>query len=230
MCGRYVLSAAVEELVKKYGAIPKGLFRAEPSYNVAPSTHMPIVTERGDDRTVSLSRWGLVPFWAKSRDTGYSMINARSETLDEKRSFSQPFATRRCIVPADGFYEWKKSSAGKIPYYITTPDRSLMNFAGLYELWKDDDGKLVNSFTIITTSANKTMEDLHDRMPAMLLPEEFDFWLDPNNSDLSALKDLLRPWPDDAMTIYRVGVEVNNARNNGARLIEPYRDLFGRTE
>lgn len=226
MCGRYVLSAAVEELVRKYGAIPDGLFRAEPNYNVAPSIQMPIVTERGDERTVLMSRWGLVPFWAKSAYTGYSMINARSETLDEKRSFSQPFASRRCIVPANGFYEWKKGSAGKIPHYITTPDRRLMNFAGLYELWKDDNGELVNSFAIITTSANKPMEELHDRMPAMLLPEEFDFWLDPGNNDLSALKDLLRPWPDDAITFYRVDTEVNNVRNSGARLIEPYQDLF----
>lgn len=226
MCGRYVLSAAVEELVKKYGAVPDGLFRAEPNYNVAPTTHMPIVTEMGDERTVSMSRWGLVPFWAKSPDTGYSMINARSETLDEKRSFSQPFSSRRCIVPANGFYEWKKGSTGKIPHYITTPDRRLMNFAGLYELWKGDGGDLIHSFTIITTSANKPMEELHDRMPAMLLPEEFDFWLDPGNNDLSALKDLLRPWPDDAITLYRVGTDVNNVRNSGPRLIEPYQDLF----
>lgn len=228
MCGRYVLNAAVEELVKKYGAVPDGLFLAEPNYNVAPTSMMPIVRQEGGKRSLSQSRWGLIPSWSKGSGTGgYSMINARSETLHEKRSFSKPFAFRRCIIPANGFYEWKQSSAGKIPHYITTPDNDLMNFAGLYEQWKGDGGGLVDSFTIITTPANETMKELHDRMPAMLLPEEFDFWLDPGNNDTDALRDLLRPWPDDAITYYRVGTEVNNARNTGAHLVEPYRDLFG---
>lgn len=228
MCGRYVLNAAVEELVKKYGAVPDGLFRAEPNYNVAPSSMMPIVREGEGERSLSQSRWGLIPPWAKDSGTGgYSMINARSETLHEKRSFSGAFASRRCIVPANGFYEWKRSSSGKIPHYITIPDSSLMHFAGLYESWKEADGSLVDSFTIITTRANATIRELHDRMPAMLLPEEFDFWLDPGNSEPDALRDLLRPWPDDAIAFYRVGTEVNNARNTGAHLTEPYRDLFG---
>lgn len=227
MCGRYVLSAAVEELVKKYGAVPDGLFRAEPNYNVAPSTYMPIVTKLEGKRMVSMSRWGLIPSWAKQGGTGrYSMINARSETLHEKRSFSGAFASRRCIIPANGFFEWKTNSAGKIPHYITTPDNSLMHFAGLYESWKGDGEDPVNSFTIITTAANETIRELHDRMPAMLLPEEFNFWLDPANSDPDSLRDLLRPWPEDAITFYRVGTEVNNTRNSGAHLIEPYRDLW----
>lgn len=228
MCGRYVLNAAVEELIKKYGAVPDGLFFADPNFNVAPSSMMPIVREGEGRRLLSQSHWGLIPPWAKGSGTsGYSMINARSETLHEKRSFSGAFASRRCIVPANGFYEWKRSSSGKIPHYITTLDRSLMHFAGLYESWKEDDGSLVDSFTIITTSANATIRELHDRMPAMLLQEEFDFWLDPGNSDPNALGDLLKPWPDDAITFYRVGTEVNNARSSGAHLTEPYRDLFG---
>ena len=228
MCGRYVLNAAVEELIKKYGAVPDGMFRAEPNYNVAPSSMMPIVRDGDGQRSLSQSRWGLIPPWAKGSGTsGYSMINARSETLHEKRSFSGAFASRRCIVPANGFYEWKRSSSGKIPHYITTSDGSLLHFAGLYELWKESDGSLVDSFTIITTPANTTIRELHDRMPAMLLPEEFDFWLDPGNSDPDALGDLLRPWPDDGISFYRVGTEVNNARNSGAHLTEPYRDLFG---
>lgn len=227
MCGRYVLSTAVEELLKKYGAVPEGVFTADVNYNVAPSTYMPIVKETENQRSLSLSRWGLIPFWAKSPDSGYSMINARSETLHDKRSFSKPFAFRRCIVPANGFYEWKRSSAGKIPHYITTPDNGLMHFAGLYEQWQGSDGEPINSFTIITTPANESIRELHDRMPAMLLPEEFNFWLDPGNNDSDALRDLLKPWPDDAITFFRVGTEVNNARNSGAHLIEPYRDLFG---
>ncbi len=228
MCGRYVLSTAVEELVKKYGAVPDGLFRAESNYNVAPSSMMPVVRQEGNRRILSESHWGLIPSWAKGTGTGgYSMINARSETLHEKRSFSSAFAARRCIVPANGFYEWKRSSSGKIPHYITTPDNGLMHFAGLYESWIQGDETPVDSFTIITTPANATIRELHDRMPAMLLPEEFDFWLDPSNSDPDALRDLLRPWPDDAITYYRVGTEVNNVRNTGAHLIEPYRDLFG---
>ena len=227
MCGRYVLKAAIDELKKKYGAVPDGVFEFSPNYNAAPSHQMPVVIGHNEGRKISVMRWGLVPFWAESPKTGYSMINARAETLHKKRSFSKPFESQRCIVPANGFYEWKKTDSGKVPHYITTHDGNLMNFAGLYEIWRGKDGEKIPSFTIITTGANKKIMELHDRMPAMLLPEEFDIWLNPHEQNTGHLRDLLRPWPDDGIQYYRVETTVNNVRNSGAELIEPYRDLFG---
>jgi len=226
MCGRYVLKATLQELERKYGAAPEGNYSPEPNYNVAPSLQMPVVVDDGEKRLIAPFRWGLIPFWADSINTGYSMINARSESLSKKRSFSKPFKSQRCVVPANGFYEWNKSSAGKIPHYITLKSSPIMTFAGLYEEWKPKDGEAIKSFTIITTQANKTVEELHDRMPAILLDEELETWLDPQNSNPDLLQDLLRPWPDDDIRFYRVGQEVNNARNSGEQLIEPYRDLF----
>jgi len=228
MCGRYVLKATLEELKQKYGAVPEGTFVTDVNYNVAPSLHMPVILEQYGQRKIDKYRWGLIPFWAKEINSGYSMINARAESLEQKKSYAQPFKSRRCVVPASGFYEWKSAGNEKIPHYITQKSSPIMNFAGLYEEWKPKDGQgdPLRSFTIITTEANDTMSELHDRMPAMLLDEELDIWLDPDNQDTSALKDLLRPWPNDDITFRRVGQEVNNARSSGPQLIEPYRDLF----
>jgi putative SOS response-associated peptidase YedK len=226
MCGRYVLKATLQELERKYGAVPEGTYSFDANYNVAPSLRMPVVVKEEEKRVIAPFRWGLIPFWADSIHTGYSMINARSESLAKKKSFSKPFRSQRCVVPANGFYEWKKTSAGKIPYYITLKSSPIMTFAGLYEEWKPAEGKAIKSYTIITTGANKPMEELHDRMPAILLDEELETWLDPQNSNPDLLRDLLRPWPDDDIQFCRVGQEVNNTRNFGEQLIEPYRDLF----
>ncbi|SRR6056297_795655 len=229
MCGRYVLKATLEELQKTYGAVPDGTFTVEPSYNVAPSHHMPVIleTKNSDKRIIRPHRWGLVPFWADSLKTGYSMINARGESLAKKKSFQKPFKSQRCIVPASGFYEWKKTSSGKFPHFIQRKESDLMHFAGLWEHWEDpENGETVNSYTIITTDANALIEELHDRMPAMLMPEEFDTWLDPSFHDTNALQDLIHPWPDDDIKFYRVNQEVGNVRNNQRELIEPYQDLF----
>lgn len=226
MCGRYVLQTTLQELEKRYGAVPEGIYSSEPNYNIAPSSRMPVVFEKGGKRLIAPFRWGLVPFWADSINTGYSMINARCETLNSKKSFRKPFRSQRCVVPASGFYEWEKTASGKTPYYITLKSSSLMSFAGLYETWTSEEGETVNSYTIITTPANKPMEELHDRMPAMLLDEEIDIWLNPENTSADALQELLRPWPDDDIHYHRVHTNVNNARNSGRELIEPYRDLF----
>ncbi len=226
MCGRYVFKTTLQDLQQNYEAVPDGVFTVEPNYNVAPSHHMPVVLQKEGTRTIEMYRWGLIPFWADSINTGYSMINARAESLTTKKSFSRPFASQRCIVPANGFYEWKKSGSSKVPHYITSKQSRIFHFAGLYEKWKDESDQTVNSYTIITTAANKPMSELHDRMPAMLLPDEFDSWLDPTNTDTNSLQDLLRPWPDDDIQFYRVSQEVNNVRNSGEHLIEPYQDLL----
>lgn len=227
MCGRYVLKASLQNLKEIYGAVPQETFKFQPVYNVAPTLDMPIVRTSDDgERSIELYRWGLVPFWAKDVNTGYSMINARSETLSQKKTFSRPFKSQRCVVPANGFYEWKRTDQGKIPHYITQKSSELMNFAGLYEGWKSGQGETVNSFTIITTKANKPLSELHDRMPAMLLDDELSEWLDPTNNHTETLEDLLRPWPDDDIQFHRVAKDVNNARNQGSHLIQPVKDLF----
>ena len=227
MCGRYVLKATLEELQKIYEAVPNGTFPVEPNYNVAPSHHMPVILEQDDERIIRPHRWGLVPFWADSVKTGYSMINARGESLAKKKSFQKPFKSQRCIVPASGFYEWKTADSGKHPHFIQRKQSGLMHFAGLREAWNDKESdEIVHSYTIITTDANKPMEELHDRMPALLLPDEFSTWLDPSFHDTNALQDLIRPWPDDDITFHRVNDEVGNVRNNRPELLEPYRDLF----
>lgn len=216
----------MQQLQEQYAAVPAGIFSVTPNYNVAPSLYMPVILEKDGKRITDRYRWGLVPFWADSVNTGYSMINARAESLDSKRSFSGPFKSQRCIIPANGFYEWQRAGSSKIPHYITSKQSALMHFAGLYEEWKSPDNETVNSYTIITTQANKPVSELHDRMPAMLLPEEFEAWLDPENSDTNSLSELLRPWPDDDIEFYRVSDAVNRVRNNGEQLLEPYRDLF----
>jgi putative SOS response-associated peptidase YedK len=226
MCGRYVLKTPIQNLEQKYDADLLEDFPFTSDYNVAPSRTMPVILEKDGNRKIAPHRWGLIPFWAKSVNTGYSMINARAESLDGKKSFSKPFRSQRCIIPANGFYEWQKTSGGKIPHFITLKSSELMNFAGLYEHWKSPDGEIINSYTIITTEANKPMAQLHDRMPAMLLDDELKIWLDSQNEDTAMLRSMLKPWPDDDITFYRVAQEVNNVRNNGEQLIEPYRDLF----
>lgn len=228
MCGRYVLKATLRELEQRYGAVPEGTYSFDPNFNVAPSVRMPGVLSREGELKIVPLRWGLIPFWAESVKTGYSMINARAESLSKKRSFRDPFRSKRCVIPASGFYEWTRSGSVKIPHYITQKSAPLMNLAGLYEQWspEEEGGEIIESFTIITTEANRTVEELHDRMPAMLTDEECGIWTDPANRDTDALQDLLRPWPDDDIQFHRVGQEVNNARNSGPGLIEPYRDLF----
>jgi putative SOS response-associated peptidase YedK len=221
MCGRYVLKSTIEELKQAYGAVPAGVFELSPNYNVAPTAEMPVVLREEDADKIRSFRWGLVPFWADGPDSGYSMINARAESVHQKKSYRKPFHTQRCIVPANGFYEWKKTSSGKVPHFIYSRQSDLMNLAGLYTYYRGESGTQKGSFTIITTRANSVVESLHDRMPAMLLPEEFEYWLDPGNSDIQGLRKLLHPWPDDDTDYYTVSKEVNNTRNNGSLLIEP---------
>jgi putative SOS response-associated peptidase YedK len=225
MCGRYVLKAGIEELKGKYFATPRGTFEWRANYNAAPSTDMPVVLHHENEgRVIDKYRWGLVPFWAKEVNTGYSMFNARAESIASKRTYQKPFKTQRCIVPANGFYEWVKTPEGKIPYYIMRKDQGLISFAGLYEHWKGAGDQVVNSFTIITTDSNDKLAPIHDRMPAILLQQEIDLWLDPANQDTVGLRDLIRPYPSDDIAFYKVSTAVNNARNQGASLIEPEGD------
>ncbi len=221
MCGRYTLDKDKPVLEGWFDAVMEDFEDYRSNYNVAPTHTMPVVGENRDgQRTIRPFRWGLLPFWAKDEKVSYSMINARAESLATKKSFQKPFQQYRCLVPASGFYEWKGEKGNKTPYYIYPIHEPMFAFAGLYNVWKSPEGGKVPTYTIVTTEANEKMSDLHDRMPVMLLKEEWDDWLNPENDDTKLLQDILNPFPDDAIDYYQVAKEVGNVRNNSSELIE----------
>lgn len=169
-----------------------------------------------------MMRWGLVPFWAKEASIGYKMINAKSETLTEKPSFRKPFKEKRCLVLADGFYEWGKTDKkNKVPYRLVLKNRQPFAFAGLWDIWKTPEGDKLLSFTIITTSANELMESIHDRMPVILHEKDEAKWLDPEFKDTEKLSSLLQPYPSELMEAYKVSTIVNSPKNDTLACIEP---------
>lgn len=223
MCGRYTLKLPLVDLANQLDVDLPG-FTFEPRYNIAPTQRLPILTWE-DGQVLALHRWGLIPFWAKNPSIGNKMINARGETIDSKPAFRAAFAKRRCLVPASGFYEWKKSPTGKIPQHIHNADQSLLTFAGLWESWKDGEDKEIRSFTIITVTPNTIMAPIHNRMPAIILPEDRERWLSPDLSSEAALA-LLRPYPDGMLATDPVSTLVNSPRNEGPELLNPPNTLF----
>jgi putative SOS response-associated peptidase YedK len=246
MCGRYASARKRIELLEEFGVqsdrAPEPL---APDYNVAPTKPVYAVLTRqpGDrdeegsataddpvpaERQLRVVRWGLVPFWAKDIKIGSRMINARAETVAEKPAFRRAFAQRRCLLPADGYYEWQKQDGGlKQPIYITRADGRSLAFAGLYELWRDaslapaDADAWLWTTTIITTSAPDDLGHIHDRMPMVIDPASWGEWLDPANHDVSDLRCLLVPAVASGLATYPVSTAVNSVRNNGPELIEP---------
>jgi putative SOS response-associated peptidase YedK len=225
VCGRFVSASPPDEIARYFDADETALPQLEPSYNVAPTNDVYAVTADGGIRRVDAFHWGLVPIWAKDPKVGSKMINARSEGIATKNAYRAALKRRRCIIPADGFYEWQKveGSKRKQPHYIHRPDGEPLAFAGLWEVWRgpDKDNPIdpLRSCTIITTAANATMEPLHDRMPVILPPSAWDEWLDPTNDDLDTLGKLLVPAPADLITTHPVSTEVNMVRNKGPELI-----------
>jgi putative SOS response-associated peptidase YedK len=224
MCGRFVSASPPEELARYFDAEPVLEHPLSINYNVAPTSDVYVVLSSGDTRRIEPMHWGLVPGWAKDPKIGNRMINARAETLAEKASFKAAFRRRRCIVPADGFFEWRMLPGvkHKEPTYITHPDGTPLAFAGLWEVWKDKEhpGEALHSCTIITTAANDTMAPVHDRMPVILEPATFDHWLDPDCNDLDDLGRLLIP-ARSPLTMWPVSTAVNSVRNKGPELITP---------
>lgn len=218
MCGRYTL-IEVNGLQRRF-ALEEALPDTPARYNIAPTQTLPVVVRHSPNH-LEWMRWGLVPFWAKEPGIGSRMINARAETVAEKPAFRRAFRSRRCLVPASGFYEWKRAAHGKTPYYIHLPDAPLFAFAGLYETWRDPQGAEMQTYTIITTAANDLMAPLHDRMPVILHAEDEDRWLDPDATEPEQLLPLLRPYPANAMVAYPVAPAVNSPRNDTATLLEP---------
>jgi putative SOS response-associated peptidase YedK len=221
MCGRYTLTAdggAVTEIFKVSEAV-----ELSPRYNVAPTQEVAVVgLNHAGGRTLGTMRWGLIPSWAKDPTIGNRMINARAETAAEKPAFRASFKRRRCLVVADGFYEWKKEGAGKQPYYIQLKGHPPFAIAGLWDRWKDkESGETIRSCTLLTTGPNALMVEIHDRMPVILHPEDYDRWLDPELQDREALETLLGPFEAEAMEAYPVSTLVNNPRNDRPECIEP---------
>lgn len=219
MCGRYSLKADISQLAMRFEFAADDVVH-KPAYNIAPTQQVLTVTNNDGERHAEYMRWGLIPFWAKDMKIGYRMINARGETVAEKPSFRAALRKRRCLILADGFYEWQKlGGKQKRPMRITLKSGEPFAFAGLWETWKDPAGELVKSCTIITTSANEFLSPIHERMPVILPREQESFWLDREIEDPVALSSAIASYADDELDAFEVSTLVNNTRNNGPELI-----------
>ena len=222
MCGRYSLTSPPEAVRRLFGLTTTPNFPAR--YNIAPTQSVPVVrrvgAESGAACELAMLRWGLVPSWASELSIGAKMINARAETVSEKPAFRAAFRQRRCLVPADGFYEWRVEGKAKQPMRITLDDGGLFAFAGLWERWiKGPEGPL-ETFTIITTEASSSIVDIHERMPVMLAKDDHASWLDPR-ARADDLKGLLRPFPPERLKAVAVSTRVNNVRHDDPACLEP---------
>lgn len=225
MCGRYV-SRSPAPVLESYLSVDE--VRTEPlpeNFNVAPTDRVYAVVERDGTRRLGALQWGLVPFFSKDPKGGARMINARSETAATQPAFRRAFERRRCLLPADGFYEWQaRPDRPKQPVFIFGADGAPLVFAGLWESWRPEgveDAEPLRTCTILTTAANRSLARIHDRMPVVLPPERWDEWLDPDNRDVEGLRALLVPAPDDLLDLHPVRRLVNSVRNNGPELLEP---------
>lgn len=223
MCNRYTQKQELSKLKSRF-RFRTALRELTPRFNLAPSQPAPVIVADGE-RQLDVYRWGLIPSWAQDPKVGHKMMNARSETVAELRAYRQPFQRRRCLVPADGFFEWQPDpinprKAPKTPMYITLASKEPFAFAGLWDVWQDAEGKEIRSFTIITTEPNDLIQPIHTRMPAMLKPQDEDAWLDPTARP-DHLRGLLAPYPSSEMTAYAVSRLVNSVRNDSAEILMP---------
>jgi putative SOS response-associated peptidase YedK len=219
MCGRYAITTAPEAIRQLFGYLEQPNF--PPRYNVAPTQPIPIVRLVDGKRHFALVRWGLIPSWVKDPRTFSLLINARGESAAEKPAFRNAMKRRRCLVPADGFYEWKNEGAGKRPYFVRLKSGEPMAFAGLWETWTGPNGEEVETAAIVTTNANRTLAPIHDRMPVILPPDQFDFWLDCTRVDAEMASALIMPARDDLLEAYPVSTAVNRTANDSEALIKP---------
>ena len=217
MCGRYYFFTPADIVAERFGLSRAPTLR--PRYNIAPQSEAFVVVAEGGARRLAAMRWGLVPSWSKDPASAYRMINARAETVPEKPSFRGPFRRQRALVPADGFYEWKREGSGKRPYALRLSSREPFAMAGLWDRWKAPEGSELLSFTILTTAANPLVSSVHDRMPVILPREAESTWLDPDQSE-GALKALLVPYAGE-MEALPLSTAVNNPHNDGPELLDP---------
>ena len=221
MCARYLMTFPRHALQKRFGV--KGDSAAaqiRTGYNISPSsTVVSVIIVEGERRLVAL-RWGLIPSWSKDEKIASRTINAKAETLSSKPSFAAAYKKRRCMIPANGFYEWRAISGKKTPYLISLKDNGLFGFAGLYEGWKAPDGSILETCTVITTEPNELIKPIHDRMPAIVAPDDESDWLDISRYDEGRLRNILRPYPDQLMECVEVSSFVNNPRHDGAECVK----------
>jgi putative SOS response-associated peptidase YedK len=220
MCGRFALKAPPRS-IQEHFHLPETV-NLSPRYNIAPSQAVAVVRQLPGQsfRQLDLLRWGLIPGWARDMKIGYKLINARSETLAQKPSYRAAFKKRRCLIAADGFYEWKHSGKAKQPFYLHLKNDAVFGFAGLWEAWRSAEGNMVESCTIITTEPNELLRDIHDRMPAILHPDQYETWLQDSTPE-HLLQQLLMPYPAEMMEAYRVGPAVNSPKNDAPACMLP---------
>lgn len=222
MCGRYRLSRRKQLIEEYFGSVSEGV-DWEPRYNVVPTQSVPVIRQNATKpvRELSLMRWGLVPSWAKDASVAASMINARSETARTKPAFSEAIRKRRCLIPADGFYEWKRTGSSKQPYCFELSQGKLFAFAGLWDSWRDPAGGWLTSCSILTTTPNAVTSPVHDRMPVILDIASYDLWLDPGFRNVDGVCELLKPSDADQMRAYPVGNRINNVTNDDEECARP---------
>jgi putative SOS response-associated peptidase YedK len=227
MCGRFARYSLTRELERYFNAHP-ATFELQPDYNVAPTREIPVIITREDGRHIKKRYWGLVPFWAKDISIGSRMINARVETIASKPAFRAALKQRRCLIPANGFYEWQGKAGNKQPYYFHLPSGEPFAFAGLYETWEDKDAPPgagpFKSCTIITTEASDSVKDIHNRMPLILKPEAYEEWLDPENKDPAKIEQILKRGSIKELGRYPVSKLVNQVGTNKKECMEPLKD------
>ncbi|ESS71672.1 hypothetical protein MGMO_93c00300 [Methyloglobulus morosus KoM1] len=221
MCGRFALYTDPLALAKRFQTDNVPDIKA--SYNVAPSQTISIVRQENSKRHFAFARWGLIPSWAKEINTGYSTINARAETVAEKPTFRSAFKHRRALVICDGYFEWQEQANNKVkqPWFITLKDKQPMALAGLWEQWRGSDGSEIESCSIIVTSGNELMQNIHDRMPVILPNQHWESWLATDNTDTNGLQTLLTQYPSEQMTAWPVSTVVNSPRHNTEECIKP---------
>lgn len=220
MCGRFSLTAPIEEIIEFFNIVNGEALEYEISYNIAPGHNVLSIISDGSNNRGGYLRWGLVPSWADNSSVGNKMINARAETIEEKASFKNLLKRRRCLIVADGFFEWKKDDQGnKRPFRMIRQNNRLVAFAGLWDRWEKE-GNVLQTCTIITTKPNEIMKDIHDRMPVILSEEAQKIWLNRNIQDTQLLKQLLTPYPPEDMIAYEVSPIVNSTKNNQVECIQ----------
>ena len=222
MCGRYRLSRRKQIIEEHFDSVSEDEAWS-PRYNIAPTQPIPVIRQNPKEavRELSLVRWGLIPSWAKDASGASRMINARSETASSKPAFRDSLTSRRCLIPADGFYEWARTVKSKQPYCFEVNDGELFAFAGLWDRWKDPSGNWIKTCSILTTTPNAVTSAVHDRMPVILDPDSYDLWLDPEMKDVGAASDLLKPYDARLMRSYPVSSRVNHVANDDGECSRP---------
>ncbi|MGQ9664985.1 MAG: SOS response-associated peptidase [bacterium] len=226
MCGRYTLHISLSEITEEFEIYDVDWVWV-PYFNIAPGNNVPAVINENHNKLKTF-RWGLIPSWMKEEPKDVKMINARAETLNQKPSFARILRTQRCIIPANGFYEWRTEvdKKTKTPFYIRLRSEKLMGFAGLYDIWKSPAGDIIRSCTIITTMPNDVLRKIHNRMPAIIDPEKRGIWLNNDIKDPQALMPLLKPYPAEELEIYEVSNQVNSPKFNTPDCIKPVKKLL----